>query len=321
MIAAVSAVIGFGAASCSDDDKDDDKGLVVPSPEVSDFDGERLTSVDYIHFSYNSNGTLRQIYYEEDDDKITIDYAKGTATFSGDGWNQVCKFTTTEKGYVSSITFSGMDDGEHLDIKYEFQYDGEGHLTKEVYNEVSTTPGSKSKYVDKSTMTLTWSAALLTNIEKNSTYEETVEQDGEVNTYTYVNNSDITYSYDNASENPSQQYTEGLVRNFEISDGLAYVGLCGKGPVKYPTAYVENDVQNDYSYTNNYTIEYILNDKGLVEKETVRPDFEYADVQETNYVYSSGSKAKAQSVGTKSAKAEKRRANIRKHIGLFGRRQ
>lgn len=72
MIAAVCATFGFGIASCNDDD--DDNGVVVPSPEVSDFGGNRLVSVGGTNFSYNTDGTLRQI--EEYGNKLVFDYSK-----------------------------------------------------------------------------------------------------------------------------------------------------------------------------------------------------------------------------------------------------
>lgn len=312
MIAAVSAVIGFGVASCSDDDKDGDKGLVVPSPEVSDLGGVRLMSVGDILFSYNADGTLRQT--NDEGDKITIDYAKGTATFTEGDWSQVAHFTTNDKGYLASISVSGTDN-----VNWQFQYDGEGHLTECVIKEVYNSPEGKEEDIVK--WKLTWRDGLLTNTDvtgssKSNEYNET-----------WTNN--ITYSYTDAPENNYLQYSNGLVNSIDLDSSLEplmYAGIFGKGTVKHHTASVEvfngrtihyGEVNED-SYTENFSYEYVLNEKGLLEREIGNSDPDYP--YEVVYTYSSGSKAKAQSVGGRSAKAEKHRANIRKHIGLFGRR-
>ena len=60
-LAALTVALCATVASCGDDEPDNGAN-VTASAEVSDFGGERLISIDEgIDYSYNSDGTLRQV--------------------------------------------------------------------------------------------------------------------------------------------------------------------------------------------------------------------------------------------------------------------
>ncbi len=107
MIAAVCAAFGFGIASCNDDD--DDNGVVIPSPEVSDFGGTRLISVGSTNFSYNTDGTLRQI--ENTATNLSSITRKSTVTGYFDGETQTTTFTTDKNGYVTGFEYLDLRNG------------------------------------------------------------------------------------------------------------------------------------------------------------------------------------------------------------------
>lgn len=311
MIAAI-AVLGVTVSSCDDDD---DKGGVAARPEISDFGGERLVSAGDVHFSYNSDGTLRQV--EEYGDKILFDYSKGTLTFSDEEVTQVCRFTTNNKGYITSIILSFVEDeGDskyQLEGSYQFQYDAYDHLTAASYNSVSTDLASKERYEENRTWKLTWNAGLLSKVdEKGSSRSDDYNENW---------SSTVTLSYDNALDNRYMQYSNGVVESIGIDSDIEspiLAGVLGKGPTKYPTASVEEIVETQSSYTENFVYEYTLNAKGLVEREA---ETYYGEPYIVDYTYSSDSKAKSPCVGSRSAVVKKHRVGRRHNMGLFGRRK
>lgn len=317
MIAAI-AVFGVAVSSCDNDD--DDKGGVAARPEISDFGGERLVSAGDVHFSYNSDGTLRQV--EEYGDKIIFDYSKGTLTFSDGEVTQVCRFTTNDKGYITSIILSFVEDeGDskyQLEGSYQFQYDAYDHLTAASYNSVSTDLASKEQYEENASWKLTWNAGLLSKVEEKGSSV----QDDYSNTYNLVN----TFSYDNAPDNLFLQYSNSVVESINLDSDVElpmFVGVLGKGPTKYPTAIVEvfNSEDSDSgpsTETENFTYKYTLNAKGLVEREA---ETYYGEPYIVDYTYSSDSKAKSPCVDSRSAVVKKHRTGNRHHMGLFGRRK
>lgn len=311
MIAAI-AVLGVAVSSCDDDD---DKGGVVARPEISDFGGERLMSAGNIHFSYNSDGTLRQV--EEYGDKIIFDYSKGILTFSDEEVTQVCRFTTNNKGYITSIRLSYVEDeGDskyQIEGSYQFQYDAYDHLTVASYNSVSTDLASKEQYEENASWKLTWNAGLLSKVEtKGSSRSDDYNENW---------SSTVTLAYDNAPDNRYMQYSAGVVESIDLDSDIEspmLAGVLGKGPTKYPTASVEEIVETQSSYTENFVYEYTLNAKGLVEREA---ETYYGEPYIVDYTYSSDSKAKSPCVGSRSAVVKKHRTGNRHHMGLFGRRK
>lgn len=305
MIAAVCATFGFGIASCNDDD--DDNGIVVPSPEVSDFGGNRLVSVGGTNFSYNTDGTLRQI--EEYGNKLVFDYSKSTVTGYFDGETQTATFTTDKNGYVTGLTtsISGMDEGVEYkaDVSWDICYNAAGHITEAALTQIYTDVSSKMTEVTDIAWKLTWNGDLLTAREATGKTEYSNGEEPE------RWNSKVIFSYDNAIENRYMQYTEGIIDAIDFDGDIEspmFVGLLGKGPSKYPSE-IEN-IEDQYSEKEVY--EYTLNDKGLLEREK-NTYLDYSNY--IDYTYSSGSRATVPAAGSESVKPMRNR----RHISLFGR--
>lgn len=316
LMAAISAALCTTAVSCGDDD-DDVKGGVVPSPSISDFDGVRLLSVgEYTSFNYNSDGTLHQVI--NNGDKLTFDYGKGIITFSGDGVQQEAKFTTNAKGYITSLSASGTDeDGDdkyQYNTTYKFQYNSSDHLTNVVLKEVYTYNNTNYNEVEDVTWNLTWNGDLLAKVDINGTSVG----NGETEKW----NSVAEYTYNNALDNRYMQYTGTVIDEIDLDGDIEapiFVGVLGKGPAKYPSKIVNLE---DDGYSIEYVLEYILNSKGLVERETcTSKDIYEENTLSNNYVYTSFSKATSYGDDTNSRSVKPRHRDGRKHISLFGRRK
>lgn len=306
-LAALTAALCATMVSCSDEPE------VVASSEVSDFGGERLTSIgEDTRFSYNSDGTLRQI--ADYNSTLTFDYEKGIMTISEDEVNHEVKFTTNSKGYITSIsTTEDVDDEEDDDatynysLSYEFEYNGSDHITSASYNEVSVNAVTKEKKYEYSvTWKFLWNGDLLSKVEVTG---EDRDIEGTSNW-----SSIHTYSYEGSLENRYMQYTDGIAGEVDIDSSVEpamCVGLFGKGPAKYPVK-VSSDREMEF--------EYKLNTKGLVETETRIYKSEYDDyVVTTDYSYGSHSRAEAVNAGSGSHRVKAQRGDRRNHVSLFRR--
>ena len=306
-MAALNAALCTTMVSCSDEPE------VVASSEVSDFGGERLMSIgEDTRFSYNSDGTLRQVIYY--DLTLTFDYEKGIMTISEDEVNQEVKFTTNSKGYITSIsTTEDVDDEEDDDatynysLQYEFEYNGSDHITSASYNEVSVNAVTKEKKYEYSvTWKFFWNGDLLSKVEVTG---EDRDIEGTSNW-----SSIHTYSYEGSLENRYIQYTDGIACDVDFDSSVEpamCVGLFGKGPAKYPVK-ISGDSEMEF--------EYKLNSKGLVETETSIYKSEYDDyIATTNYSYGSHSRAESVNAGSGPQRVKAQRGDSRNHASLFRR--
>lgn len=303
-IAALTAALGATMVSCGDD------GDIVASTEVSDFGGERLMSIgEDTRFSYNSDGTLRQIV--DYGSTLTFDYEKGIMTFSEDGENQEAKFTTNSKGYITGFSTSGSEEDEDVtynySVSYEFEYNGSDHITSASVNEVSINAVTKEKtYEYNVTWKFFWNGDLLSKVEVTG---EDRDIEG-----TYNWSSIHTYSYEGSLENRYMQYTDGIAGEIDIDSSVEpamCVGLFGKGPAKYPVK-ISGDREMEF--------EYKLNSKGLVETETSIYKSEDDDyIATTNYSYGSHSRAESVNAGSGPQRVKAQRGDNRNHASLFRR--
>lgn len=309
-IAALTAALGATMVSCGDD------GDIVASTEVSDFGGERLMSIgEDTRFSYNSDGTLRQIV--DYGSTLTFDYEKGIMTFREDDVIQEAKFTTNSKGYITGFSISQItedwDEDEDEDatynysLSYEFEYNGSDHITRASYKEVSVNAVTKEKkYEYNVTWKFFWNGDLLSKVEVTG---EDRDIEG-----TYNWSSIHTYSYAGALENRYMQYTDGIAGEIDIDSSVEpamCVGLFGKGPAKYPVK-VSSDREMEF--------EYKLNSKGLVDTETSIYKSEDDDyIATTNYSYGSHSRAESVNGGSGPQRVKAQRGDSRNHVSLFRR--
>lgn len=307
-MAALTAALCTTVVSCGDD------GDIVASTEVSDFGGERLMSIgEDTRFSYNSDGTLRQIV--DYGSTLTFDYEKGIMTISEDEVNQEVKFTTNSKGYITSIsTTEDVDDEEDDDatynysLSYEFEYNGSDHITRASYKEVSVNAVTKEKkYEYNVTWKFFWNGDLLSKVEVTG---EDRDIEG-----TYNWSSIHAYSYEGSFENRYMQYTDGIACDVDFDSSVEpamCVGLFGKGPAKYPVK-ISGDREMEF--------EYKLNSKGLVETETSIYKSEDDDdyIATTNYSYGSHSRAESVNAGSGPQRVKAQRGDNRNHVSLFRR--
>ena len=320
MYAALSAALCTVATSCdSDDDGNEGGGSVVPPTEASNFGGERLTSVsnDYgynITFSYNSDGSLRQV--NDDDSKIIFDYSKGILTFSDDDTHQEARFTTNDKGYITGFSCSQSynDEGSKYESKvsYQFKYNGGGHLISVICNEEETYRGSKD--VTDITWSLSWNGDLLTTVDIKGSYKSPSE--GIDDKWSTVND----FTYDQAPDNNYMQYTNAIIDAIDLDGDIEapmFAGILGKGPSKYPTKIVTNCTDDEDTSTEEQS--YDINAKGLVETEYGHQYDGYGEYDwSVSYGYGSASKVASRSNG-KSVDKIIRHGNPRNHVSLFKR--
>lgn len=297
--------MGTIVVSCGDD------GDIVASTEVSDFGGERLMSIgEDTRFSYNSDGTLRQIV--DYGSTLTFDYEKGIMTFSEDDVVQEAKFTTNSKGYITGFSTSGSEEDEDVtynySVSYKFEYNGSDHITSATVNEVSINSVTKEKtYEYNVTWKFFWNGDLLSKVEVTG---EDRDIEG-----TYNWSSIHTYGYEGALENRYMQYTDGIAGEIDIDSSVEpamCVGLFGKGPAKYPVK-ISSDREMEF--------EYKLNSKGLVETETSIYKSEDDDdyIATTNYSYGSHSRAESVNAGSGPQRVKAQRGDSRNHVSLFRR--
>lgn len=308
LMTAMGAALCIVGASCSDDD--DNKGVVAPS-EVTDFGGHRLMSFgDYYgdcEFSYNSDGTLRQITNEGD--KIVFDYENGIITKDADSYKEIAHFKTNKKGFISEFTISGVEyeDGTKSDClkEFKFEYNGNDHISKIAYHyqDVDIDSGVRNEAV---TWNFSWNGDLLSTIK--------IQGESTLGGHETWNNTQ-TYFYADAPENRFMQYTWNVVEAIDMDSDFTipiYVGMFGKGPSKYPTriktdrtSISASDGSESDSYEND--ISYILNSNGLVE-------FENPKGYSIKYTYSGSSKANTAASSQKSKVRERRHSNGRNRV-------
>lgn len=260
-------------------------------------------------FSYNSDGTLRQIV--DYGSTLTFDYEKGIMTFSEDDVVQEAKFTTNSKGYITGFSTSGSEEDEDVtynySVSYKFEYNGSDHITSATVNEVSINSVTKEKtYEYNVTWKFFWNGDLLSKVEVTG---EDRDIEG-----TYNWSSIHTYGYEGSLENRYMQYTDGIAGEIDIDSSVEpamCVGLFGKGPAKYPVK-ISGDSEMEF--------EYKLNSKGLVETETSIYKSEDDDyIATTNYSYGSYSRAESVNAGSGPQRVKAQRGDSRNHVSLFRR--
>lgn len=314
MYAALSAALCTVATSCdSDDDGNEGGGSVVPPTEASNFGGERLTSAGDVTFIYNSDGSLRQV--NDGGSKIVFDYSKGLVTFTEGDFTQQTRFTTNDKGYITSLSGSGTEnDGEskyQWELSYQFKYNGNGHLISVITNETDTYMNTGEKETTDITCDILWNGNLISTVETTGTYKG----NGESEKWSKLSD----YTYTDAPDNCYKQYTSAIMNAIDIDGDIEapmLAGIMGKGPSKYPVIITS---RNDANEVSTLEISYDLNSKGLVTTENCLYHDEYGEYDwSVSYGYGSASKVASRSNG-KSVDKIIRHGNPRNHVSLFKR--
>ncbi|MBP5508785.1 MAG: hypothetical protein J6Y23_13250 [Prevotella sp.] len=264
---AVLSALTMTTTSCSSDD--DDNGFGSSSAGLLD-DELRLRSVGNISFYYDEDGRLDYIHTSRGNYNFSYNPGKITTDDSDDIPSEV---SYTSKGYLSSLNEKHVDEGSwgsETEIgKSSFSYDGSGHLTKvsSTYKITVVEKGEKESYTENSTITLTWKSDMLQKVvwdEKDDDGYRYTE------TWTYGYEKDYKENY----FNKYCQYAPSVANWLEDEwvEGIAYVGLFGKGPLYLPSDCDYEDVVIDdegkketdyrswssvYSFNSNGSLSYV----------------------------------------------------------------
>lgn len=259
-------------ASCSSDDDDDVVTAgAVPSPTLTDADGNklRLTSIgNNIWFKYDEAGKLTSCYgdgviYKIEGDTFTFETEEGT-----------CNIATNAQGLISRISVKldvKAEDGSYAKgaISLDVRYNSERQLVSisgyNNYEEYVKTRDRRSSETANGTYTYTWSDGNLVESAMNSTYKDS--ENGEE--YSGKESYSVAFRYGN-QPNVFKQFpyymadaTMGDILNF-----LFAVGLYGVGPVNLPTGYTKIESGDDYeTEKSDCSLTFTLNDNGSIRSE------------------------------------------------------
>lgn len=279
--------------ACSDDD---DNGGSGSSKAVLKVNGERLVAVNRYEITYDAQGRVSEINGQYDDERLKINYSKGTII--ADGESGSVKFTS--EGYLSEASAS-------WDVKDEgYRYKGSGTLkftytngvlTKVVSTstETETSPDKKTtKWQEQETTTLTWNAGNLMRI-KTTGWES---ENGEKDTW------EETYKMEYGEQTNTFRQFSMVIADYGLDfDGtlgvLAAVGLFGKGTTLLPTDLQETD---DDGYNWGTSIRFMLNSNFSISQES----YSYNTY---NYYYSGDNDAKTRAESA--AKDDAKKLNLR----------
>lgn len=258
-------------ASCSSDDDDDVVAGAVPSPTLTDANGNKLrvTSVgSNIWFKYDETGKLKSCY------GYGVIYNIEGNTFTFETEEGICNIAMNNQGLISRISMNldvKAEDGSYVKglLSLDARYNSErqllsigGSSSYEEYIKASNTKTSESA---KGTFTNTWSNGNLVESVMNSTYTDS--ENGEK--HSGKESCTVTFHYGNQS-NVFKQFpyymAEAIMDDFLSL--FSMVGLCGVGPVNLPTGYTEIESGDDYeTEKHEYKLAFTLNDNGSIRSE------------------------------------------------------
>lgn len=246
----------FLLSACGSDGDGDDEGggRTSSSLQVGVFTGSdgvqyRLSRVGYYYaFSYDDDGALSYltcsgggayavtnnpltVYSQNYDDVDVVNYSD--FSFNSAGYVTKCKY---EQSY-----YAAENEYEVWTGSFSMSYNGSGQLTKLsckmegetcIYNEKSKSSASINYAFTYKNGNLIASSAVIKGNEYGQSYTDTAES-----TYTYGN-----------QENPSGQYTVGVLDAFDFQDALsalAMVGYLGKASAYLPKSIVSVITETD----------------------------------------------------------------------------
>lgn len=268
--------VSLANTACSDDDDSMSASEVISNIGVLDAKtGLRLKSIYHrsytdVDVDYDEKGKVETVKIYGDDaifrfsgNKLIYekDYLDGT---------QSMDLSFNGAGYVSSISYSEVDDGDRYTEKLSMSYSGE-HLTKVTYS-FSEQDSYGSREDGDGTFTLNWSDGMLKSCDDSNKSKD------EYGTYNWK--CKYTYGYErNDNRNKYAQYPVCMKEMF--IDGpfedlyfLAYIGLLGKGPSYLPVEgkWKEVEIDNDgekYEDDDEESYSYSFNSDGTISTENV----------------------------------------------------
>lgn len=255
-----------GLVACGDDDGDDGGGgsssgsSKVPAPYLVDSNGNKIqvSSVYNTSFTYDSDGKLTGLIYNDRTYTIGSTF---TLSYSDEKRSYKCSILTNSDGLITQLSYTKTKtDGESETQTENFQYNSNRQLTK--VNMSGTFVEENEKGSFSGNMAFTWSNGNLMSYTYN--YNESyTNKKGEKKSDT--ENKTYTFEYGNQVNSFKQLPTTVWEHAIDISgiESLGALGLLGVGPVNLPTGYTKTDGE----YTNSYTLSYILNNDGSINKE------------------------------------------------------
>lgn len=258
--------------SCSSDDDED--GVIagaVPSPTLTDANGNKLrvTSVgSNIWFKYGEAGKLTSCYggglvYEIKGNTFTFETEEG-----------ICNIAMNGQGLISRISINldaKVEDGSYikgqlsLDARYNSERQLQSIIGSSNYEEYIKAHNTKTSESAKGAYTYTWSNGNLIESVMNST--STGSENGEQ--YNEKESCTVTFHYGNQS-NVFKQFpyymTDAIM--VDVLNFFSVVGLYGIGPVNLPTGYTEIESGDDYeTEKHECKLAFTLNDNGSIRSE------------------------------------------------------
>lgn len=269
--------LAFTLSSCGDDDEPEikpetEKGEETIKPVVSagpavitTTDGEMLllTSNGSCDFTYDNKGRVVKAYYGGYDDYgYSFGYEPFKFSYLEEGESvEGMSVTLNDKGYISTCSEKGAEDGMSYTSEMSVDYDSDGHLKKVVVRMTETLEFYGQTYTihTNAVETFSWENGALVNVKLE--YDE----DGEKS----IEECKLVYG---KQRNLYNQYTANLSRWFFIDD-LAMVGFAGEGAAYLPTSlkrtYTEYDEEGNVSDTDTetYSCSFTQNANGTIATE------------------------------------------------------
>lgn len=287
-------LVGMSVVSCGNDDDDDDdnnnQSSEIPTSSPSVFGGMLLTSVsdnynDVTKFYYDSNCLISSI--DNGGDIMTIDYSNGIVSLTEDDYSETVRITTTKNGLLTSVSGSGEEFDGNMYIKYDvrwnFTYDSDDHLTKVAYKETSRNSAGEEIGSGVNVFILDWIDGMLSTMSMEGSEID--------NGSTYSWGKEVAFTYLTTNSNPHMQYTSAMIDAIDLDssiDPCMYVGSLGKGPV-YAPALIE-EIWNESGYNSSAsstTVTYTFNSNDLVATEsTSSTDYGESYMSTVTYSYS-----------------------------------
>ena len=280
-----------------DDDSPSDTGSETAG-QLTTSDGETLwiTAVGSYVFEYDEGKLVMIGDYILTDNPLT-------ATYYDEDYTETCYLTVNSSGYVSQLK---IDENDDLTYTLKYSYNSAGHLTKIEGGDSWVDEDESYSSSGDLTMELTWEGDYLQKSVMSYTYSGE-DEDG---SYEGSITSTIIYEYgDDTYPNVTWQYTPATAYavefgyyDYDLMDGLAFVGYFGKGPSYHPDSCDyeeevekwEEDGEWDeevYSDSLGLSCMYSINSDGTVysyeDDNTSTVYFKYADY--SSYLSSSSS--------------------------------
>lgn len=277
----LAVMVGTTFVACGDDDDEGGSSSSIPSPVLTDADGNRVqvAGVADYRFYYDESGKLTSFYdggstYRLEDNKFAINLSASVGTY-------YLRFYTNGNGLMSKMEI-GCDlkynDGgwDKQDITFTYQYNSSKQVTREsvsgkadFYEADNTDPADadygKVKKNRVGDMTFTWTDGNL--VAAVGQGEEKGTRDGE--SFSRTSKSNYTFEYGN-QENAFRQFPAfmGEELGSDFFSLFCVVGLFGVGPAYLPTGYTENYTDFDgKSGTQSGDFRFTLNENGTINTE------------------------------------------------------